>query len=202
VLTRYALGNPKFNELVQTRAATVSWVEPDRKESISNTNRLLFGGYEGVDGVKTGTTYMAGNCLIASATRDERRLIAVALHSDDRYRDCINMFDYGFKVIRPLLIVNAGQVLASPAVEGGVSPTVEAMAEKELELRLDPDDLSKLEKRLELKEPLTAPVKKGQKLGEVVYIFRNQELGRVNLVAGANVLRKGWHRQVWDKLFD
>jgi len=202
VLTRYALGNPKFNELVQTRGTTISWVEPDRKESISNTNRLLFSGYEGVDGVKTGTTHMAGNCLIASATRDGRRLIAVALHSDDRYRDCINMFDYGFKVVRPILIVNTGQVLANPAVEGGVSPTVEAVAEKELELRLDPDDLSKLEKRLELKEPLTAPIKKGQKLGEIVYIYHNQELGRVNLLAGAGVLRKGWHRQVWDKLFN
>ncbi|OPY58106.1 MAG: D-alanyl-D-alanine carboxypeptidase DacB precursor [Pelotomaculum sp. PtaU1.Bin035] len=203
VLTRYALGNPKFNELVQTRETTVSWVEPPNRESIiGNTNRLLLGGYGGVDGVKTGTTSMAGNCLIASATGEGRRLIAVALHSDDRYQDCINMFDYGFKVIREVLIINTGQAAASPAVEGGASPTVEALAERDLEIRLDPDDLPKLERRLELIEPLAAPIKKGQKLGEAVYFVRGQELGRVNLVAGADVLRKGWYGRFWDKLVE
>ncbi|MCG9969374.1 D-alanyl-D-alanine carboxypeptidase [Pelotomaculum terephthalicicum JT] len=202
VLTRYALGNPKFNELVQTRETTVRWVEPaQREEKIANTNRLLTGGYEGVDGVKTGTTSMAGNCLIASSTRDGRRLIAVALHSDNRYQDCAKMFDYGFTVIRPLSIITSGQVVANPAVEGGVTPAVEAVAGEELQVRMDPDELSKLEKRLNINEPLAAPIKKGQKLGEVVYTYRSQELGRVNLVAGADVFRKGWHRQVWDKLF-
>lgn len=202
VLTRYALGSPKFNELVQTRETTVRWIEPaNREEKISNTNRLLTSGYEGVDGVKTGTTSMAGNCLIASSTRDGRRLIAVALHSDNRYQDCAKMLDYGFNVICPLSIITAGQVVANPAVEGGINPAVEAVAEKELQVCMDPEELSKLEKRLNIKEPLSAPIKKGQKLGEVVYTYRDQELGRVNLVAGADVVRKGWHRQVWDKLF-
>jgi len=202
VLTRYALGNPKINELVQTRETTVRWVEPANREiKISNSNRLLTSGYEGVDGVKTGTTPMAGNCLIASATRDGRRMVAVALHSDNRYQDCVKMFDYGFNVIRPISIITSGQVIANPVVEGGVNPEVEAVAEKELQIRLDPDELPKLEKRLEIKEPLAAPVKKGQKLGEVIYTYRNQEMGRVNLVAGADVFRKGLHRQVWDKLF-
>lgn len=203
VLTRYALGHPKFNELVQTRETTVRWVEPPkREEKLHNSNRLLFGDYEGIDGVKTGTTPMAGNCLVASATRDGRRLIAVALHSDDRYRDCINMFDYGFKVIKPVAVANAGEVMAKPAVSGGVHPAVEAVAEKDLEVRLDPDDLPKLERRVEVHEPTVAPVKKGRKLGEAVYFLRGQELGRVNLVAGADVPRKGWHRQLWDKVFD
>ncbi|MDF9408584.1 D-alanyl-D-alanine carboxypeptidase [Pelotomaculum isophthalicicum JI] len=201
VLTRYALGIPKFNELVQTRETTVRWTEPaDRGEKIGNTNRLLTSGYEGVDGVKTGTTSMAGNCLIASSTRDGRRLIAVALHSDDRYQDCARMFDYGFNVIRPLSIITSGQAVANPVVEGGVSPAVEAVAEKELQVRMDPEEIPKLEKRLHINEPLAAPIKKGQKLGEVVYTYKNQELGRVNLLAGADVLRKGWHRQIWDKL--
>jgi D-alanyl-D-alanine carboxypeptidase (penicillin-binding protein 5/6) len=201
-VTRYALGNPKINELVQTREITVKWVEPaNREEKISNSNRLLTSGYEGVDGVKTGTTPMAGNCLIATATRDDRRLVAVALDSDNRYQDCVKMFDYGFNVIRPVSIITAGQVIAKPVVQDGVNPAVEAIAEKELQIRMDPGELSKLEKRLEINEPLTAPIKKGQKLGEVVYTNRNQELGRVNLVAGADVFRKGLHRQIWDKLF-
>lgn len=203
VLARYALGHPKFNELVQTQETTVHWVEPPkREEKLRNSNRLLFGDYEGVDGVKTGTTPMAGNCLIASATRDSRRMIAVALHSDNRYQDCIRLFDYGFKVIKPVSIANADEVIANTAVTGGINPVVEAVAEKSLELRLDPDDLPKLERQVEVNEPAAAPVKKGQKLGQIIYILRGQELGRVDLVAGSDIPRQGWHRQLWDKVFD
>lgn len=202
VLTRYALGHPKFNELVQTKETTVKWAEPsERKEAIGNTNRLLTGGYPGVDGVKTGTTSMAGNCLIASASRDSRRLIAVALASDDRYQDCIKMFDYGFDVVRPLVVINSGQVIANPVVEGGVSSTVVAVAEKELQVRLDPGETTALEKQFNIKEPLTAPIKKGEILGEITITHHGQELGQMNLVAGADVFRKGWPKQIWDKLF-
>lgn len=201
VLTRYALGHPKFNELVQAREATIHWVEPpDREEKISNSNRLLISDYEGVDGVKTGTTPRAGNCLIASATRDGRRLIAVTLDSYNRYQDCISMFEYGFKVVKPVTVINAGDILAKPPVKGSASLTVNAVAEKSLEVRLDPDDLPRLETRVEVAD-LAAPLKKRQKLGEVVYVLQGQELGRVGLVAGADISRKGLHRQLWDKVF-
>lgn len=202
-LTRYALGHPKFNELVQTREATVHWVDPPRIMTLSNTNRLLRQGlYEGVDGVKTGTTAAAGNCLIASATQDGRRLIAVALNSNDRYRDCINMFDYGFKVIQPVTLIVAGQSAANLTVAGGVRAAVGAVAEKNLAVRLDPGDISGLKQQLELPEQVTAPIEAGQKLGELVYTLGDQELGRVNLVAGAGVPKKGWPRQVWDRFFE
>ncbi len=203
VLTKYALGHPRFNELVQTRETTMYWVEPPkREEKLRNSNRLLFGRYEGIDGVKTGTTPMAGNCLIASATQEGRRLIAVALHSDDRYEDCIRMFDYGFKVIKPVRVAGAGEKIAGAAVSGGILPEVEAVAEKDLEVRIDPDDLPNLERNVEVSGTLPAPLKKGQKLGEAAFSLRGQELGRVSLVAGRDVPRTGWHRQLWDKAFD
>jgi D-alanyl-D-alanine carboxypeptidase (penicillin-binding protein 5/6) len=203
VLARYALGNPRFNELVQTRETTVQWVEPaKREEKLHNSNRMLFGVYEGVDGVKTGTTPTAGNCLVASASREGRRLLAVALHSDDRYRDCINMFDYGFKVVQPVMAVNQGEVAASAAVTGGKSPAVNLCAAKSLEIRLDPSDLPKLEKKIIVQDTLQAPVRQGQELGECVCLLREQELGRVSLVAEAAVPRRGWPVRLWDELFN
>ncbi|HOV79886.1 MAG TPA: D-alanyl-D-alanine carboxypeptidase family protein [Bacillota bacterium] len=202
VLTRYALGIPRFNELVQTAETTVYWVEPEkREEKISNSNRLLHSDYEGIDGVKTGTTPTAGNCLIASASRDGRRLIAVALHSDDRYRDCVRMLDYGFKVIKPVPVVNSGERFAVSPVKDGASPSVDVVAEKNLEVRIDPDDLPELEKKTEVFAPPAAPVKKGQSLGRVVFSLHGQEIGAVNLVAGADVPRKGWYGQLRDRLF-
>ena len=203
VLTRYALGYPRINELVQTREATVHWVEPQkREEKIINSNRLLAGGYDGSDGVKTGTTPMAGNCLIASATREERRLIAVALNCYDRYRDCATLLDYGFEVVKPVAVAQAGGKITQVAVTGGVQPSVDTVVGDTLEVRIDPDFLPKLEQRLEVKEILPAPVKQEQSLGQVIYFLDGQELGRVNIVAGQDVPRRGWHRQMWDKVFD
>ncbi|TEB09557.1 D-alanyl-D-alanine carboxypeptidase DacB [Pelotomaculum propionicicum] len=200
VLTRYALGIPRFNELVQTRETTVQWVDPpQREEKLRNSNRLLFGVYEGVDGVKTGTTPMAGNCLIASASREGRRLIAVALHSDDRYRDCINMFDYGFNVVQPVVVFNQGEAAAGTPVSGGKSPAVNLCAAETLEIRLDPADLPQLEKKIVLQAAPAAPVRQGQKLGECVCLLRGQELGRVSLVAESAVPRRSWHKRLLDK---
>jgi D-alanyl-D-alanine carboxypeptidase (penicillin-binding protein 5/6) len=59
-----------------------------------------------------------------------------------------------------------------------------------------------LEKRVEVSETLPAPLKRGQKLGEAVCSLNGQELGRVSLVAGKDVPRAGWHRQLWDKVFN
>lgn len=202
-LSRYAIGHPRINELVQTREATVHWLEPpDREEKIKNSNRLLFGDYEGIDGVKTGTTPLAGNCLVASATREGRRLIAVALHSNDRYRDCLNMFDYGFKVVKPVTIAEEGVAVTSVPVTGGIKDTVDIVAENALEIRIDPDDLPRLERKFEVKDTAAAPIKKGQYLGECVYTVKGQELGRVRLQAGEEILRPGWHRQIWDRVFN
>lgn len=203
VLTRYAFGIPRINELVQTPETTVRWVEPEkREEKISNSNRLLLGDYEGINGVKTGTTPTAGNCLIASASRDGRRLIAVALHSDNRYRDCKNMLDYGFNVVKPVTVVEPDEQLASAEVAGGLYPSVGVVAEKSLEIKIDPDNLPRLERKLTTSDSPRAPVRRGQALGEVVCLLDGRPIGRVGLVAASDVPRRGWHRQLWDRLFD
>jgi serine-type D-Ala-D-Ala carboxypeptidase (penicillin-binding protein 5/6) len=77
-LTRAALAYPAFSEIVATQVATVA----GRK--LVNTNQLL-STFPGADGIKTGTTDAAGECLVASATRDGHRLIVVLLGSQDRY---------------------------------------------------------------------------------------------------------------------
>ena len=63
-------------------AAKCRPLHPHYREALQlyNTNGLLF-SYPGADGIKTGTTNAAGKCLVASATREGRQLIAVALKS-------------------------------------------------------------------------------------------------------------------------
>lgn len=99
VITRYALQNETFCQIVAMPYATVHWVG-SRQVKIKNTNRLLQ-FYPGAIGVKTGTTDAAGQCLIASARRDDRCLIAVVLKSQNRFLDASNLLDYGFQLAKP-----------------------------------------------------------------------------------------------------
>ncbi|MGC8839761.1 MAG: D-alanyl-D-alanine carboxypeptidase family protein, partial [Anaerolineae bacterium] len=89
LLTREAMKNPVFRDIVATPVQTLG------PRTYVNLN-LLLTAYPGADGVKTGTSDWAGECLVASATRRGHRLIAVVLHSPDRYGDARALLDWGF----------------------------------------------------------------------------------------------------------
>ncbi len=94
-LARYALRDPRFRRVVATRIARVRWAAPTYGKVYVNKNHLLT-TYRGADGVKTGWTTLAAHCLVASAHRGDRRLIAVVLHANDPYRDARRLLDFGF----------------------------------------------------------------------------------------------------------
>jgi D-alanyl-D-alanine carboxypeptidase len=94
-LTRVALRNPRFRTIVRTRLKHVKWSAPTFAKIYVNNNRLL-GLYPGANGVKTGYTHKSGPCLVASATRGGRTLIAVVLDSPDMYSDAKRLLDLGF----------------------------------------------------------------------------------------------------------
>jgi len=94
-LTRYAFRNPRFDRLVRTRRIQVRWAAPTNSKIYLNNNFLLH-EYRGANGVKTGYTHEAGWCLVASATRHGRRLIAVVLDSPNLYGDATRLLNLGF----------------------------------------------------------------------------------------------------------
>lgn len=89
LLASYALRNPVFAKIVSTRTATVAGRE------LVNRNELL-SSYPDADGVKTGTTDLAGECLVASVQRGGHRALVVILGSQDRYADARALLDYYF----------------------------------------------------------------------------------------------------------
>ena len=94
-LTRYARRNWRFRHLVATRQIRVSWAPPTNWKIYINNNWLLR-TYHGANGVKTGFTTKSGWCLVASATRHGRTLIAVVLDSPNIYGDAKSLLDLGF----------------------------------------------------------------------------------------------------------
>jgi D-alanyl-D-alanine carboxypeptidase len=94
-LTRYAFRNPRFDRLVQTKRIQVPWSAPTNSKIYVNNNAILR-EYTGANGVKTGYTHEAGWCLVASATRHGKRLIAVVLDSPNMYADATRLLNLGF----------------------------------------------------------------------------------------------------------
>lgn len=97
-LARHAMRNPVFRKVVRAkkyegeapaangRVRTYTW---------ENTN-LLLDAYDGVVGVKTGTTERAGECLVFAAVRDGKTLVGTVMDSKDRFQDAARMLDRGF----------------------------------------------------------------------------------------------------------
>jgi D-alanyl-D-alanine carboxypeptidase len=94
-LTRYAFRDPRFDQLVKTKRVQVRWSAPTNSKIYVNNNFLLH-QYSGANGVKTGYTHEAGWCLVASATRHGKRLIAVVLDSPNMDADARRLLNLGF----------------------------------------------------------------------------------------------------------
>lgn len=94
-LTRVAMRNARFRQLVRTKVEHVPWSPPTYSKIYINNNSLLR-TYPGTTGVKTGYTHKSGWCLVASATRHGVSLIAVVLDSPNMYADAKRLLDLGF----------------------------------------------------------------------------------------------------------
>lgn len=95
-IAAYGMRIPMFRDLVATEYFTVNY-QNRAPETVRTTNLFLRSHYPGANGLKTGYTEAAGDCLIASATRGGQTLIVVMLNNDFRWDDAPKLLDYGFK---------------------------------------------------------------------------------------------------------
>ncbi len=95
-ITARAMQNPEFRKIVATGDYSVPLLNRPPLR-ISNSNKLLK-SYPGANGVKTGYTEAAGDCLVAAASRGGVQLVVVLLNDDERWTDAANLLDYGFAV--------------------------------------------------------------------------------------------------------
>jgi len=182
---RYLLNKPYINKLVNTKQTTFKHPGYTQPLTISNTNALL-GSYPGANGIKTGTTDAAGKCLVASAKRDKRQLIAVVLKSGDRNGDCIRLLNYGFNSCYPSKIVDKNQVFKSINVLRGEESKVTITADRDLWL-LQADKSPNIEKKVKMDYEIPAPIVKGQKIGCIEIYADGKYYDTVNLICGQDI---------------
>jgi len=185
VLSRKAMANPVFQQIVATKSAVLPWVGHPWPRFLINQNRLLF-RYSGVIGIKTGYTWQAGNCVIGDAQRGSLRLIAVALHSPDVYDDIENMLNYGFKNYQAC-DADGSLKAVRVKVSGGLEPAVDAQPERQLIAAVLPGEERELSYKTTVLPAIAAPVKKGAVLGAVDILLDGNQIGAVDLVAASDI---------------
>src|SRR5574341_2414160 len=132
-LWEVAMRRADFRALVSTRSAQLPGQQRVRK--FTNTNQLL-GSYAWAVGGKTGFTNDAGRCLVASARRGGRRLVAVALGSTNAFTDVRALFEYGFTAFDWVRLAQRGQPVTLVA-SGGRTITYEVTADVDALVRSD-----------------------------------------------------------------
>ena len=166
----------------------------------ANRNRLLWTDPH-VDGVKTGHTDNAGWCLVASALRGERRLVAVVLGaSSDAARaiEAQKLLNYGFQAFDTVALYQSGKPVTQLPVWKGATPTVSAGFLADRHVTLAKGQADKLSLALVAQDRLIAPVQSGQNVGTVKVSFDGKPVAEFPLIALEDVPPASLAGRAWD----
>jgi len=154
-----------------------------------------------VDGIKTGHTESAGYCLASSAKRGGMRLISVVLGTQSfkaREDASAALLNYGFTFFETVKAKAATDVVLKPEVYKGEEDRVTLVPARDIWVTVGRGSAAQLKTTATVKEPLIAPIKAGQALGELTVSDGKEIVARVPLVAQAAVPEGGW----WTRTVD
>jgi len=150
-----------------------------------NRNTLLWRD-DSVDGMKTGHTAAAGYCLVASAVRDDMRLISVVLGTASdktRIAESQRLLNYGYRFFRTERIYAAGEPIEEARLWMGRQETIALGVAEDLWLTLPRDAFDDLESRIEISDYIRAPTRIGQELGRSVLMSGDEVVREIPLLA-------------------
>ncbi len=208
IVTAEALKKPAFREIVKTKRYTIA---PTNKKSetrnyLRNGNLFLYDNgdkitldgarvaiYDArIDGVKTGYTKKARNCLVSSFRQDASRYIVVVLGAENKemlYGDSKRLINYasdGFSLLR---IVNEGEVVTNIKVKNAESSGLNLVAAKSVDraIAVSSDEKQNIENKVELLDNQTDAILMGTKMGVVNYIIDGETIATVDLLAQRDI---------------
>ena len=165
-----------------------------------NRNRLLRRD-SSVDGMKTGYTKSAGYCLVATAQREDTRLIAVvtgAKSSDERNNAATALLNYGFRFFEERTIIEAGTNYGEAQVWKGASDSVVMVAKEEVELTIAKGMYDEIESSIEVFGPVIAPMPLDQPIGKLTMKLEGKVIAETDLFPGKTIEEDS----LWGWLYD
>lgn len=177
-----------FDEFLLTRLDSVRTGQKTEVQLL-NTNKLI-SRYDGITGLKTGTTDGAGCCLSATAKRGEMGLTAVVLgcaEDEARFDTAEALLDYGFSGFELVAIHPDPAELLEVKVEGGVKGAVDTRFTETSTVVLPKGSKSTVEYHYSRTTAVTAPVEQGQLLGFVTVTSGDTVIGTAKIIAAEEI---------------
>ena len=170
---------------------TTIWMDSlrDGKSELVNTNKLIR-NYKGATGLKTGSTSIALYNLSASATRDNLPLIAVIMKAPTtkiRFAEAEKLLDYGFSNFQYSKFSNENDILKSISVQKGVKDSIDLAYETSVGALVKKGESKNVEQTINIPEIISAPINKGDVIGNIVYTIDGNEVAKVNIIANESV---------------
>lgn len=203
LIARYAMENPVFRDFVNTTEHTIEATEiKGEPRHLYTTNRLLRSNqkievngknvpitYQGAQGVKTGYTEQASNCLISYAERDGMRLLAVVLkcQQSNVYVDTHKLLNYGFENFENITIAHMNEFIGNIEIPNGNVSLVGGILENDIIQAMNVESLNNLESRINLRTNLEAPISEGEIIGTMEYYNGNEIVAQGNIISTMDV---------------
>ena len=181
----YSVKEYSYNNITQPNRNRLLWLDPN------------------VDGMKTGHTESAGYCLISSAKRDGVRRLSVVLGAPSdaaRATESQKLLNYGFQYFDSNLVYKQGQKISQLKVWKGADNQVDSSVSNDLYLTLAKGQYANVKAVISSTQPLIAPIKKGQIIGNVKFMLNGKIIDQRNLVAAKSIEGAGILGRAWDSI--
>ncbi len=204
LITKYAMQNETFRKIVETVKYEI---QPTNKKTetryFTTLNKLLYNTsssqilvdgayispyYEYATGAKTGYTPEAGNCLVATASKNGTDLIAVAMKgiSLEMYQDAHNLFNYGFEEYQSTSLVNKNTFVQNIKIQNGDSKEISVITESDFTTLLKKSASAEVKSNVIINE-ITLPLAANDVIGKIEYSMDGEIIGSVNLITPIEV---------------
>ncbi|MBT8151830.1 MAG: D-alanyl-D-alanine carboxypeptidase [Gammaproteobacteria bacterium] len=168
----------------------------------ANRNGLLWRD-QSVDGIKTGHTEEAGFCLVASAKRDDMRLVSVVMGAKSaraREQETQKLLAYGFRYYQTHTLYTAGEEISSSKVWAGKAKTFPLVLSEDLSVTIPRGQRDALQAKIAVDKEVVAPVEEGTVYGQLNLVLGGELIAQRDLVAGAGVEQAGFFARLWDQI--
>lgn len=174
---------------------TTIWMDSlrDGKSELVNTNKLIR-NYQGATGLKTGSTSLALYNLSASATRNGLSLIAVIMKAPStkvRFSEAQKLLDYGFNNYSYKELSKKNDSIKKVTVTKGVESEINAIFKDDFGTLLKKGEDKNISQNISIDENLSAPIIKGQKIGEASFTLNGKVIGTVDIVSDKEIRKNG-----------
>lgn len=166
-----------------------------------NRNGLLWDKSLNVDGIKTGHTSGAGYNLVTSATKDGMRLISVVMGTKSeaaRKAESKKLLNYGFRFFETVTPYKAGDSFVTQKIWYGDRSSIDLGFNTDTNITINRGQAKNLKANFELTKPLTAPIAKGEVVGNVYFQLNGKDIAQFPLITLQEVNEGSWFSRLMD----